>query len=239
MNSVAMQGRLPPAMPSESAESRSMQLKQKMNQQRQLLLQRQRGNAQHFLHHMAQANTHAPLAQAPVYRSMGDMPSSWSLARQQSDLKKADQQPESLDTTAPTSEVGGEVNDTLSTDCDNVSEATCDLMLDNAQQARVGTPTSVIQPRSFLQGDDPRAPSRENQSTAPMDETKEEKAGGKWWKPSFNKKSRAPSAPPAQRQDETEDLQQVVDVVQEFGGDRPFSGDRPQMLVTPICNFGP
>eukprot|EP00927_Polykrikos_kofoidii_P012703 TRINITY_DN15504_c0_g1_i1.p1 TRINITY_DN15504_c0_g1~~TRINITY_DN15504_c0_g1_i1.p1 ORF type:complete len:229 (+),score=40.47 TRINITY_DN15504_c0_g1_i1:161-847(+) len=205
---------LAPTNPAEAAESRSMQLKQKMNQQRQLLLQRQRGNAQHLLQNMAQANTHAPIPQAPIYRSMGEQHSGWpSRSLSQADTKDSDQHPEGEDSTAATSEAGGEAGEIANNDCDNLSEATCEL-LDNIGQA-VATPPSVKQPRSFLQGEDPRGSSRDGKSSMP----------------SLN------------RGDLSQEVS-AVELIQDFDGGRPASGDRreapptPQLLMTSMTDFG-
>eukprot|EP00929_Paragymnodinium_shiwhaense_P016220 TRINITY_DN124439_c0_g1_i1.p2 TRINITY_DN124439_c0_g1~~TRINITY_DN124439_c0_g1_i1.p2 ORF type:complete len:352 (+),score=90.53 TRINITY_DN124439_c0_g1_i1:102-1157(+) len=218
----------------ESLEARKM----KMMQQRRMHLDKQRGAASRVMLGMAQANTHAPVIQrTKAFDCNVVVRAAPAAARDAEGV--AERSKDDLQDTQNLSAAGLDLNISPEPGIpDNISEATCNLAL-GEQGHKSHTPTSVMEPKSFVAGEDPRAASKEQvEPMSPCGEAENEKPkeknGKSWWKPSFGRMARSSSRTMVQAvQDPTAAVRAVEadDTVQAFDGERPASSSSTGRVV--------
>lgn len=176
---------------------------------------------------MAQANTHATTsALPPKGPGMGMGLSYGPYHRDEATPSPGPALAASKDADAPALIMDG--MERLSTpafsaqDVDLNSEATCELDTSGAMN-RQGTPRSVIEAKPSWGGEDPCG--------APRAPSKEEKASGRWWKPSFGLRSRSGSCPPPAQKEEETTVQECV--IQDMGSEGMSADVQPLNLSRP------
>lgn len=209
-----------PAASQVSLEDRKM----KMMQQRRLHLDKQRtGAGAHFMRGMAQANTHAPMQYTKtlecsvVFRAEPRAENEGTTEKKKDDLQEAqDKTPAAgLDLNiAPTSVLS-----------DNISEATCNIAL-GEQAQRSQTPVSVLEPKSFLHGEEIVPASISTGEVQPFgnEAAAKEKNGSRWWKPTFGLRGRSNSRAALEQAAPKSNVgPQNDDIIEVFGSERPES----------------